>query len=203
MLKYHFSNGDVPTRLIFITACVCAQSLLQEEEMSAQAAASESYEETNPQESGRVTELHTGGGPHMAGSVNIGRDQVQPISVGNISNSDGIVIGHGAQAHITQSAGATPDEISRAFAEILRAVHAIPKQKDREEAVEFTEKLEAEARLGEQAEEHKVQRWLKFLAEISQDAWEVAVDTFIHPIKGVSTVFQKVAQRAREEKKNG
>jgi hypothetical protein len=37
------------------------------------------------------------------------------------------------------------------------------------------------------------------LAIIASDIWEVAIDTFINPIKGLGTIFQKVARRAKPE----
>ncbi len=122
------------------------------------------------------------------------------IKTGDIQNSQGVAIGHGARATVSVNRGATPDEIALAFARITQAVGAIPDKEEKKEALEVVGKLEAEARLGDEAQESRIKRWLNFLAEISTDAWEVAVDTFSNPIKGLSTVFQKIAKRAKEEK---
>ena len=65
------------------------------------------------------------------------------------------------------------------------------------------ETLEAEARKGEQADESTVRKWMNFLAETAPDAWDVAIDFFINPIRGVGTVFKKIAERAKLEREKG
>jgi len=60
--------------------------------------------------------------------------------------------------------------------------------------------LYAEAQKGEGADESTARRYLNFLLETAPDAWEVAINTFINPIQGVSTVLQKVASRAKAER---
>lgn len=122
------------------------------------------------------------------------------IKVGDISHSTGVAIGHGAQATVTQAGGPGADEVARAFAALLAQVQALPDGPAKDDAAEAVQKLEAEARRGDEADEGRVRRWLAFLAETAPDAWEVAVATFTNPIKGVATVFQKVAARARAEK---
>jgi hypothetical protein len=73
----------------------------------------------------------------------------------------------------------------------------MPDGVEKEEAQETLTKLEAEAKKGENADENRVRRWMNFLAETAPDVWEVAVATFIHPIAGVSLVFKKIAERAK------
>lgn len=121
------------------------------------------------------------------------------ISVGGISGSKGIAIGHGASATVTE-AGASADAIAEAFQPIVEKINTLPAGVAREDAEDAAKKLEAEARKGEQADESRVQRWFEFLAETSSDAWEVGVNTFVNPVAGVSSVFQKIAAKAKEEK---
>jgi hypothetical protein len=40
---------------------------------------------------------------------------------------------------------------------------------------------------------------MNFLADTAPDAWEVAVEMFTNPIKGVGTVFKKIADKAKSE----
>lgn len=122
------------------------------------------------------------------------------VSVGNITDSTGVAIGTNAQAYVAQSSGVTADEIATAFVAVMKAVRAMPEGSRKEDAQELVQKLEAEARLGDRADKNRVQRWLAFLAETSADAWEVAIDTFTNPIKGLSSVFQKIAKRAKQDK---
>lgn len=120
------------------------------------------------------------------------------INVGDITGSTGVAVGHGAQATVTQ-VGATGDEIAKAFAAITARVNALPPGPAKEDAADAVKKLEGEARKGDQADESRVHRWFTFLAQTAPDAWEVAVDTFINPVKGVSTLFQKIAAKAKAE----
>jgi len=101
------------------------------------------------------------------------------------------------------SAGASADEIARAFAAIEAKVQALPAGPAKDDAGTAVQKLKDEAGKGEQAQESTVRRWLNFLAEAAPDAWEVAINTFINPVAGISTVFKKIAERAKAEKAAG
>jgi len=46
------------------------------------------------------------------------------------------------------------------------------------------------------------QTTVAFLAEISTDVWQVAVQTLANPIAGISLVVQKIAQRAKDDRAN-
>lgn len=122
------------------------------------------------------------------------------IITGDISGSTGVAVGHSAQATVTQSSGTVSDDIAQAFADIVQKVNALPDGPNKDDAKEAVQKLEVEARKGDQVDENRVQRWFSFLAETAPDAWRVAVDTFINPIKGVSTAFQKIAEKAKVER---
>lgn len=152
-------------------------------------------------------QINTDGGAYIQGNVNtgggdfVGRDKIdQSIKVGDIKDAVGVAIGHGAQANVTQTVGATPDEITRAFAIILQAANALPEESKKKNATLAVQNLEFEAHRGEQADESQVRRWFAFLAETSVDVWEVAVKTLSNPIAGISLVVQKIAQRAKDEK---
>lgn len=122
------------------------------------------------------------------------------IQVGNISNTKGVAIGHGAHATVTENSGTTPDKIAETFALLLQRVDEMRNGPAKTMAQTAVQGLEAEAGKGEQAEEKNVDTWFSSLAQMAPDIWDVAVDTFINPIKGLSTVFQKIAKRAKQKK---
>lgn len=122
------------------------------------------------------------------------------IEVGNITNATGVAIGPGALASVTQVRNGTSDEVASAFAALRQKVNALPGGPVQVVAKSAIDVLEAEAAKGDRAKESNVSRWLDFLAQAAPDVWEVAVDTFLNPIKGLGTAFKKIAERAKAEK---
>ncbi len=88
------------------------------------------------------------------------------------------------------------DSVQVAFGPIFNEVEKLADASLKEDISEILQKLQNEAYKGEQANEKRVQSWINFLADIAPDIWDVAVRTFINPIDGVGSVFQKVAKRA-------
>lgn len=123
------------------------------------------------------------------------------IEIGNVTKSTGVGIGKNAQGRVNQ--GVLPEEIVDAFANLLELARDMPEGTERKTAQSTLENLESEAAKGEQADESKVDGWFSSLAQLAPDIWEVAIDTFINPLKGLSTVFKKVAERGRLNKKGG
>lgn len=133
---------------------------------------------------------------HTQGDIN----HNESIKVGDIKDSTGIAIGHGAQARVTEQTFYPGDEITRAFIAIKAALESLPVGTAKEEASDAIDKLEAEARKGDSADEGRVRRWLNSLAETAPDAWDVALDTFVQPIKDINTIFKKIAEHTKKEK---
>jgi hypothetical protein len=234
LMKYHPVNGDLPTRLMFITTCSLAVIILKEHE----AMKPDSNKNQNPSEEvgsaktnlpvsenflnsnimmsngdkGKQTnqKVDTSGGAYIQGKVNIqngdfvGRDKKidNSTKVGDINNSTGVAIGHDMQVNTIQSTHVDLDHIATAFALILQKVNEMPNGPGKIMAQTAVQELKEEATKGAQVEEKNVSEWFKSLAQIAPDIWEVAIDTFINPIKGLSTVFQKIAKRAKEERQN-
>lgn len=96
--------------------------------------------------------------------------------------------------------GASIEDVGQLFAMLKQRVENIGSTEEREDAQNAISKLEAEAVKGDKADESRVQKWMNFLADTAPDIWEVAVDTFINPVKGLSTVFRKIAERSKAEK---
>ena len=126
----------------------------------------------------------------------------ESITIGDISGGTGFAIGRGAQAVVTQHSGEAIDQVSTIFKTLEQIVSTITNEADKKVAESAIETLEVEARKGDQADESTVKKWMGFLAETAPDAWDVAIDFFINPIKGVGTVFKKIAERAKLERKN-
>lgn len=142
-------------------------------------------------------------GPVLSGSfsgpVNLGH-----ITVGNITGSTGVAIGHGAQVTVNQTSSLSTADMARVFATLTQKVNTLPAGPTKEDAQDALKKLETEAQKVEQADEGRVRRALEFLVEVLPDAWEVTVNTILNPLAGLNTVFKKIAERVKidREKKN-
>ena len=110
-----------------------------------------------------------------------------------------IAVGKGAKAIVTDSNQNIHNEVNIVFEVIKKEVDSLPEGPDKTIASNAVQALETEALKGDQAEASNVSKWLDFLAKTAPDAFEVAVNTFINPVQGLSTVFQKVAKLAKEE----
>jgi hypothetical protein len=160
--------------------------------------------------------IDTGGGAYIGGSVNTGggdfvaRDKVvhgdevhgdkvggDKITVGDITGSTGVAIGRGAQATVTH--GSDAEAMAKAFGELYRALDkSLAGDAQKTVAKQAIETLEQEASKGEEASEAQVSEWFNVLITMLPDIRDVVIDTFTNPIKGLSTVFRKVAQKAKE-----
>ena len=128
------------------------------------------------------------------------RDSNNRIKVGDITNATGVAIGTGAQASVTQVRNGMSDEVAIAFTALWQKVNALPGGPEQVVAKSAVDVLAAEAARGDRANESTVSRWLSLLADAAPDIWEVAIDTFLNPIKGLGTAFKKIAERAKMEK---
>jgi hypothetical protein len=143
---------------------------------------------------GVVVGASIGEGQQIGGSRQYG----DSIHVGDIKDSSNVAIGKGNRISVTH--GISAEAIAKAFAPLLQAVQAKAESPEKTMAQTAVQGLESEAVKGEAADEGKVQKWVDFLGDMAPDIWEVAVDTFTNPVKGISTVFKKVAERAKAEK---
>lgn len=125
----------------------------------------------------------------------------------DIKNQQNISIDHSSGVKIRDvknvvnaNQQADQDERALAFAILLEKANALSNETDKQDAQTAIQKLETEAKKNGKAEEKTVRKWVLFLLETAPDIGEVAIDTFLNPIKGLSTVFQKVARRAKAER---
>lgn len=124
--------------------------------------------------------IDTGGGAYVEGDIN--------SEGGEIILRDKIVYGEGA------------DSITKAFSALYKALQEVPDGPKKAMASQAVTGLEEEARKGQAASENTVKEWFESLMMMLPDIGEVAIRTFVNPIDGVSTVFQKIAQKAKESK---
>jgi len=166
--------------------------------------------------------VNTGGGTFVGGGVssggesNIGNKSVQgdlvhgdkvagdkvvgdKITVGDITGSTGVAIGRGANATVTTGLSAT--DAAQLFNAIYAKIAARPADPnvDKNEIKETVQKIQQEASAGEHANETKLGRWLKFLAGIAPDIFDVTVATLASPAAGFGMIAKKIAARAKSE----
>jgi hypothetical protein len=152
--------------------------------------------------SGRDT-IQAGRDVTQVGGDYVGGDKISgDINVRGVSGS-GINIGHKGQAQSQQ--GGDADAFARAFAQVYQAINTRPDDTDveRDEITETVRSIEEEARKGDQANEKKLTRWLRTLAGMAGDIFDVTVAALTGPQAAVATVARKVAAKAKQEREQG
>jgi hypothetical protein len=88
-------------------------------------------------------------------------------------------------------------EISYAFAEIYRQIEIRPPDPnvDKPEIQSTVENIESEVKKGDDANPNKVERWLRFLAAMAPDIFDVVAAALTGPIQGIHEM-RKVAEMA-------
>lgn len=134
----------------------------------------------------RKSEGQSGGVQISGGKVRVGGD----------------IVGHDKITTTRAGVGGEDlDALVKAFQAIREQIDARPQDPDvdKTELVETVERIEAEVVKGEEANPSKVERWLRTLAAMAEDIFEVVAATLSHPIAGVSKAVQLIAKKAREE----
>jgi hypothetical protein len=129
------------------------------------------------------------------------KEDERGVHIGSITSSGGNVVVAGRDANVNLS-GQPADAILKAFAPLLEKAAAMPEGPEKTITQSAVEGLKTEAQKGDKAEEPKVQKWFGYLAENAPDVLEVAISTFVNPILGVGLVFKKIAEKAKEAKKD-
>jgi len=115
----------------------------------------------------------------------------------------GITIGHKSQNQVQQ--GGDADAFARAFAQIYKAINARQPDPDvgKDEIAETVKDIQEEAQKGDQANEKKLSRWLRNLAGMAEDIFDVTVAALTGPQAAFATVARKVAAKAKQEREQG
>jgi hypothetical protein len=135
------------------------------------------------------------GGDKVAGDKVAG----DKINVGNITGSSGVAIGRGSHASV--STGLSGSDVTQLFqaiyAQIQRRSEDASVSKD--EIHEKVEKIEQEANAGAQANEGRLGRWLRELAGMAPDIFDVTVACLTNPLAGFAEVVKKIGAKAKAE----
>jgi hypothetical protein len=88
------------------------------------------------------------------------------------------------------------------FDAILKQIEQRPPQKkvDKSEIKAVVGKIHNEVRKGDKGDAQKVEHWLRFLASMADDIFQVTVAALTNPVLGISKACQLIAQKAKEEK---
>ena len=121
------------------------------------------------------------------------------ISVGDITDSKGIAIGKEAKATVTEGVGG--GELVPLFDLVYKKIEDRPADPDidKEELSETVRKVQDESARGKDANPNKVERWLKNLALMAPDIFEVVAATLLNPAAGVAAVIRNVVEKAQEQ----
>ncbi len=151
-----------------------------------------SDEKAQPRSSSFTVNANNAQGPV---SVSAGGDQVAGDKT-TITNTSTVT------TTTTTSVTFNAEAFSREMGKVQQQVDALPGKDDDEkkELKDTVQKIEAEVKKGDQAKPDKVERWLKFIAGMSEDIAKVTVATLTNPALGVVEAVRLIAQKAKEEK---
>ncbi len=121
------------------------------------------------------------------------------ITVGNIGPGTIAAIGRGAQAKVTNEMPGA--DLEKLFDLIYKKIDSLPDEATvpKEDVKEAAEMIEGQIRQGDHADQKALQFNLKALKHMAPDIWEVVVDTFSSPLKGVATIIRKVMEKAKSK----
>ncbi len=139
----------------------------------------------------------------QVGGDYVGGDKISgDINVRGVHGS-GLTIGHKGQSQVQQ--GGNADAFARTFAQIYETINARQPDPDvdKDEIAETVKDIQEEAQKGDQANEKKLNRWLRNLAGMAEDIFEVTVAALTGPQSAFATVARKVAARAKQEREQG
>ena len=93
--------------------------------------------------------------------------------------------------------GFSPTDLSAQFASIQELIGE--KTENKNEISQTVKNLEKEIDKGENADLNKIEKWLRFLAGMSDDIFQVTISTLTNPISGIGKAIQLIAKKAKEE----
>lgn len=144
----------------------------------------------------RLTQVGKGSNRVEVHGDQVGGDR---ISVGNISDSPGVAIGRGAQVKV--QSGIDAKEISELFLPIYQKIESRPPDPfvEKQEITDQVKRIENEVATGERAKPATVVRWLRNLATMAPDIFDVTVAALTSPAAGIYMTIRKIAQKAKDE----
>jgi|GEM_PF-711516 len=150
------------------------------------------------QPTGPVTQNNTNtqGGDYAGGNIDKRSGTFNTVSAGGDLNIGGDFVG---RDKININAGVSGAELAQLFVSIHQQVRARPADPnvDKEEIIGMVERIQQEATKGESANGSKLERWLRDLADIAPDIFDVTVAALTSPLAAVGLVVKKVAEKAK------
>lgn len=147
-------------------------------------------------QSGGISFNTSGGKVHIGGDAVAG-DKIGGNVVGR-DNVGGDVVGHD-KITTTGISGSELAELVKQFQQVNKRIDDAPVAPDvKVDLKENVKKIEEEVKKGEQADPSKVERWLKFIAGMSEDIAQVVGATLLNPALGIGTAIRLIAQKAKD-----
>ncbi len=128
------------------------------------------------------------------------------ISGGSVNVGGDIVGRDKITTTTTTTYGISGDQLAalvKEFSQINKKVDEVqlPPDVDKTEVKDTVKKIEEEVKKGDQANGAKVERWLKFLGDMSGDILQVTAAALTNPVLGVTKAVQLIAKKAQQEGK--
>jgi hypothetical protein len=135
------------------------------------------------------------------------RPASQNIKIGG-DVGPGSAIGAGASVQADNIAGrdlyvgAQTEQPQDVFVHIYQVIEktTFADEKTAKTVNDAVEVIQTENEKGDQANETSLKFSLNMLAQMAPDIWDVVVSTLANPVLGISTVVNKIAQKAKQER---
>ena len=159
---------------------------------------------TEEKHEGQSGGVNISGGRVQSGGDIVGRDKVthgDNVTTGNIGAGASVAMGRGAQA-VAGSGNVNMNAWDDWRSQMFKWVDAQPKLSaaDKQDVKDSVEKIQAEAKKGEQADPQRLERLINSIALVAPDAFEVAITTIMNPLAGIGLALKKIADRAKIER---
>lgn len=140
-------------------------------------------------------------GGNVGGSVVTGSQNRIINTGGGFYNEGTINTGGGDFVGRDQTKGLTGADLAQLFQTVYQRIETRPADPnvDKEEVKETVQKIEQEAKKGDEANPTKVERWLKTLKDMAPDIGDVTIACLTNPAAGVAMVIKKIAEKAKAE----
>jgi|GEM_PF-1510309 len=135
-----------------------------------------------------------------SGGVNFGNIKGNVTVGGDVVGGDKVTTTTTTTTTTTNSVTLNLQVLAEEMKKVNEKIDALP-DKDEDEKAELKEtvkKIEEEVKKGEAAKPEKLERWLKTVALMSKDIFDVAAAALTNPALGAVEIVKKVVKKAQE-----
>ena len=121
---------------------------------------------------------------------------------GNVDTGGGDIAGRDIKKRdVSQTHSLQPENVRELFAPIFELIDRKSNlsQDDKNDLKDIVEEVSDEAVKGEDADEKKLGRNLRFIARMAPDILDVTLKTIANPVLGLAAVAQKIARKASSD----